>query len=420
MLLPLFLALARGVDGSYSLFAPFAKTNMSEIGNWTMRGSAVNMKKYLRLTSSSIGSEFSSVCHRVPTLFHEWAVDFEISVNEGFGSEITFLFTDEVCPQSPEKFKGFQVTINNSAVREDGTSPLLFSENKLDRAREVARWTFVNAAPVTLKFTRSKSTISCDVYDQGAFKRLFEESIPRSPYFGYFTVSAASTAEYPSTCDLVAFRTHPLSEYEAPQFDENLLNLNRKIIETDALRRRQEKKQRRTQQMPTMERYVDEMNRKNKKLSNSTPEREDAFKLIWEAENRGANAATIDQLMMFISSNIVDAVAKAGGKINNALEKFDETKDDMNSLWVHLREKIVDLAMSAREEMRKLEQESIAEAKKINLAQLRFSDVGKVNKAAGSSGLTMALIVIAVIEAIAYIAFFVVKHRKTKGFRKID
>ena len=420
-MLPLLLVSSScAVDNSYSLFAPFAKTNISELGNWTMRGSTVNMKTYLRLTSSSIGNEYSSVCHRVPTLFHDWAVDLELSVSEGMNSALTLFFTDEVCPHSPEKFKGMQMTINNSAIGNDGRSPIFFSENKFERAREVARVKLANSGNVVLKITRQKSTISCDIYEGGTFKPLFQESIPRSPYFGYFTFTAETPKEYPSTCDLISFRTTPLSKYEPPQFDENLLNLNRKIIETDALRRRQEKKERRKQEMPTMEKYVDEMNRKNKKLIDTETDRQDAFNLIWEAENRGANAATIDQLKLFIASNIVQAMSKAGNKVGLALEKFDETEADMNALWSYLRERMVQLAVDAREEMRKLEQESIEAAKKINLEQLRVGELCLVNRAAGTSRLTKGLIVIAVIEAVAYVTFFIVRHRKTKGFRKID
>lgn len=169
-----------------------------------------------------------------------------------------------------------------------------------------------------------------------------------------------------------------------------------------------------------MEKYVDEMNRKNKKLIDTETDRQDAFNLIWEAENRGANAATIDQLKLFIASNIVQAMSKAGNKVGLALEKFDETEADMNALWSYLRERMVQLAVDAREEMRKLEQESIEAAKKINLEQLRVGELCLVNRAAGTSRLTKGLIVIAVIEAVAYVTFFIVRHRKTKGFRKID
>jgi hypothetical protein len=55
----------------YSLIPPLDRTNLSEVGNWTFRGSAVNMKSYVRLTSDAITAEDGALCYRAKTAFRD-------------------------------------------------------------------------------------------------------------------------------------------------------------------------------------------------------------------------------------------------------------------------------------------------------------------------------------------------------------
>jgi len=65
-MIQLLAAFGAAFHGSYSLSAPFEKTNLSEIGDWTMCGSAVRMKSFLRMTASASANKYGAVCIRTP------------------------------------------------------------------------------------------------------------------------------------------------------------------------------------------------------------------------------------------------------------------------------------------------------------------------------------------------------------------
>lgn len=377
------------------------------------------MKTFLRLTSAGIPNDYGCICHRVPTLFRDWAVDLEMKVSgeKDARSAVTLYYSSTVCPRHPTKFKGFRLTFNSTTAGEEST--ITFSENKLSRGEDIAKIKIRNTQSVMrFRLTRLDNSLVIETYDNGELKKLCSASIPRSPYFGYFTISAENI-ESGDTNDLIAFRTQPLSEYETAQFDESLLITNRKIIETDVLNRRKAKKERRTNNMPRMNEYVQKMRHRNAEQLYDGEEFDidDAFELIHEAEKRGLDAVTIEQLKIFIAKRLDTTVRSATQKIDHVLERFDESKLDMSEMWSYLREQIVALALEARQSMRNLEKESIASVRDMDIHGLAME---MPDAAATSSSLSKWLFVVAAVEAVAYVVFFVRQYKKTAGFKKVD
>ena len=131
MFLLLLVQFIKSIEDRYSAVPPFEFTNISEIGNWTLRGSAANMKKYIRLTST-VDGDYGSMCQRVPTLFKDWQFEVEIKANNNRkigGEGFWFYFTEEVCPEMLLQFTGFSIWINTTQTDPTGQSPIYFVNN---------------------------------------------------------------------------------------------------------------------------------------------------------------------------------------------------------------------------------------------------------------------------------------------------
>ena len=87
-------------------------------------------------------------------------------------------------------------------------------------------------------------------------------------------------------------------------------------------------------------------------------------------------------------------------------------------LWSHLRSELSLLSVTSKEEMEKIGDEITNMAKTLNIGD--FDDYSFELKRLKDKKITKALIIIMAIEVIAYLLFFIVKHRKTRGFKKID
>jgi hypothetical protein len=272
-----------------------------------------------------------------------------------------------------------------------------------------------------LRISRSGNYLTLDSLEADKAIQICRTHIGSSVYFGYFTVSAEKNGDSTETGnnDLLSLRTFNLSEMEEAQFTGDICDMNRKIIETDALRRRVTKRARRDAQLATTNKYVRDGRRHSHNLEDK-PEIDicDAFSVLFEAENRATDSISIDFLNKFLSSRLDAAIGKAASKIEMAIERFDETKLDMNDVWSYLRSQLLDLSVETKNKLKVIEDDAMRIAKSIDFSKLNVEALNEPIK--GSSGFTKFLLWIAVLELVAYVVFFWWKHRKTKGFRKID
>jgi hypothetical protein len=90
----------------FSLVDPHKLTDVGEIGNWTIRGSAVSMRHFIRLTSAD-SNRSGAICTRVPTDFRDWRVELELNAFRGKG--FYFSFSSDQCPNPETSSNGFSV-----------------------------------------------------------------------------------------------------------------------------------------------------------------------------------------------------------------------------------------------------------------------------------------------------------------------
>jgi len=423
MILGFFLVFSRSVEERFSLLPPHELTNVSEIGNWTIRGHTSNLKSFLRLTSS-IPNQYGGVCQRVPTMFRDWSVDLDIQAHSGDGGKgIWFYFTNEVCPDLPLVYEGFTIWINTTEKNVKGESPVFFAANNgsiLDFAKIAPSGHIKllgNNGILTITITRENSKVTL----KEGKRVIFTQEVRDLIKFGYFTVAAVTSATS-NNHDLYSIRTFALSLYEQNEFQFDISAKNRKIIEDEVLRRRFRKNLRRAKMMVTKY-YMKQIEAAKSKLNGDNAVIVDAFSLINEADSRAQDTVTVESLSRYIENFIDATIEKAQNKINLAFEKFDETKLDMNEMWSDLRTKLLGLSMETKSSMAILERDIMTSAKSMKLENLNTKGLGQSLETESShisvSPISKSFVIISIAELIAYVIFFIYKHKKTKGF-KID
>jgi hypothetical protein len=420
---PLILRLSLGYAplAEYSLSAPFALTNVSEIGNWSLRGSAVSWKNRIRLTSESQLPEWGAACQRAPFVSTDWTIDLDVSArgSDAGGLGITFLYSDSVCPRRPDRFRGFQLTLNTSAQsleRADET-PVYFSEGSFLSAQKVAAIKFRNQNfPTKVQITKSHSVLWVRYTTFTRYIPLFRVNLTTEmPPFGYFTIFAETAADQSDNNDLYSVRAEAESDVQWSHISQGLLSDNRKMLESDAAKRREAKQARRSALLPTMHGYLQAAAAQGQRLPERAADMRDAFALVAEAANRGMEAVTIDMLKVFINRYLQDTLAGAGKKVNLATERFDESRAEIADMWAYLRAQLIGLATDARAALARIAEDAVITAREI-----RIEKVLEQPPDSGGDAVTKTLVLICVVELVAYLAFFARQHAKTQGFKKVD
>ena len=430
-----FIQSAISLESRYSIVPPFEFTNISEIGNWTLRGSAANLKKYIRLTST-IDGDYGSLCQRVPTLFTDWQFEAEMkSFNNRYrgGEGFWFSFTKEVCPEMLLQFTGFCVWVNTSKTDGKGLSPIYFVNNDQNQVIDFNDFKPLGYVklrnttdPFKLRITKKGKTIKVDHSSDlgsGYYEECFHITNNTLLDYGYFTFSAITGSSlYYDNNDLYSIRTFALSSYNQKEFNYDISAKNRKVIEAALDVRRTMKQERRAKMINMLKYNEDATNHKNT-INGGSYDIKDAFKIIKEAQVRGMDTVSVQNLKTFIDSYVETTITKAMKKIDLAFDKFDETKLDMNDLWGYLKTQLLDLSMETKQSLKSLETECLTFAKSINLQDLNqtsFQQSVKITDNMSDSKISKMLFYIMVIEIICYVVFFIYKRHKTHGFIKVD
>jgi hypothetical protein len=387
----------------------------------------VSWKNSIRLTSDAARDDWGAICQRAPTAFKEWSIDVELSARgaEQGGESIIFLYSDSVCPQQPEQFKGFQISILTGKTDSNGYSPVTFSEGTFSNARERATIRIRNSTDtIKLLITKYSRGVSVEYTTFARYVPLFRADFDTvQPDYGYFTVSAVTSTSLSDNVNVHAFHTRAHADVDYAHISEQLLKDNRKILESDAIKRREAKIARRNALLPTMFQYLATMEKYNNNLGsvNSVIDMRDAFAIVEEAAKRGMEAVTIDMLKVFINRYLQDTLAGAGKKVNLAMDRFDDARGEMTEMWQYLRSKLSDLAIETKVSLLEIANDAGRAARALQIdsvsPEVLQSKAVPENEGSGGGGV---LVLIMALELVAYVIFFIVKHRKTGGFKKID
>ncbi|KAK8842711.1 hypothetical protein M9Y10_025572 [Tritrichomonas musculus] len=418
------------VNDQYSLIPPFSYTNLSEINDWTIRGSAANMKKYFRLTYD-IPNSFGGVCHRVPTRFKDWIIEIEISAKEGNSGEgFYFFFTKECCPDLNSRFTGFEIWINTGLTNRSGHSPIYFFNNFNNEQFERSDIKSIGSAvvrkinsPFILRIIRQNNLIQIETPAANSRQTIFSINTTKIIDYGYLSFYANTTTKTDKN-DLFSIRTIPTSVSLKGESIIDYSSVNRKMLQDNVITRRIMKKRRRSK-MSTAIKYGELVEENEGKLTGETQSLKDAFLIIKESDLRNQETVNVNSLKKFIDGTIDSTIKKASKMIEMASMKFDETKIDMNDVWSYLKTQLIDLSVESNKELKEMREEALQYAREIKLSNVdpikikrNIHLLEKDNNI--DSFISKILILICFIEFIAYIIFIMIQRKKTHGFKKAD
>ena len=415
----------------YDLIPPLINTDVSEIGNWTIRGTATNLKNSIRLTSKIPGS-FGSICQRVPTLFKDWTLELEIIANgnnEKPGHGIWFFYTKEVCPEFAYKYNGFSLWINTSATDRKGNSPVYFLKGNgtdmgINNLKPIGHVKCRDQSkPLRIQITKKNGKITADTTKDVIFERILDESIEGIPDYGYFSVSAVTTSRTDNN-NLVSFRVYSLSPLDHPNITYDFSSVNKKYIENDKARRR-EMKQRRRSKMQNMQKYLDESKFSDKKLNaDKEQDMRDAIHILAEATRRSKKSMSESDLSEFIFNSVNAVVEQALSKVEAAARQYNETQNNIEDLWDFLNKQLVQLSIDEAKTMVEIRDELLSYAASLTVKSVDTKENREgLHKAASKideSHSTNVLLIISMIEITLYVIFFLYKRYTTENFKKYD
>jgi hypothetical protein len=419
-----FAALARAAfQPGYSLVSPFTGTNVNEIGNWTMRGSAVNLRTFLRLTSSQ-PSKFGAVCARIPTLFRDWKIEMELNAFGGTcGCGFVLSYSEELCPLPGARISGFSLLVNSTSVEESwGYYPLLLNRSNLTfgESRRIC------SVPVRsddddhllLSIEKLNSTIavsfsSSNVDWDDQFWYCGKEDLGDLPEFGYFTLSAFTSDQWTDDHDLYTLETHSLSEV-VDETESDRSHRNRRILEGF----REEREQRRwlrQSEMPHAMKYAG--NPVGSDLS-------DAFRIVNETINRSVQVVSKKSLERFLNTVINGSMGRAMESAIFASEGFVQLKADVDQIGSYFITELGTVVSEMKNEMDTVQRDLAQYAHILTSGGKESSIYRSIYDDAladmSDPSLNLAFFGICVLETVIYVVFGLIRIRRTRGFKKAD
>lgn len=398
LILSLFFILSLELDEEYQLQAPFLRTGIGEIGNWSLRGQAISQKKIIHLTSHALNIT-GGLCSRIPVNSNNWIAELELT---SYLDTIVIAFSRYVCPDISRYFSGFNMSFvpqKNGKIKASLTGESLLFINTVEIEP------FKVDARTRIKMIKSDKIFTVLLSEPGSSdpRQLFNITLPPMYDDGYFSVHAFSP-DYDDSCftDVHSFTYVALSERR--ELKKGISDINRKYMDTSKDARMMYKMQRRAK-MLTVSEYIQEQMETNDILNGEINDFTDVFREIDESILRANDCISKADLDKMIETTIRPALDKAAARFERIGQALFHSKNDMISIIQFVENSLKDLQSEVRAESEVIEQE----AQKM-LAQMLLPS-NEIKSETIESGHSI-LFYICIVEFILYIVFFIYQHRK--------
>jgi hypothetical protein len=410
-------------QAGFSLINPHKLTDVGEIGNWTIRGSALSMRHFIRLTSAH-SNRSGAICSRVPTSFRDWKVELELNAFGGTGGKgFYFSFSSDLCPNPETSFDGFSVWIDSKDNRDSwGYYPLFANRSNLTILRSLRICSVPlrsddshlrllverNNCSVVISYTSTDSHWDDDFIHCGTEK--FEDL----PDFGYFTITALTNDNLTDDHDLYSVETDALSAIVPPQSLIDFSSRNRKILDEFALDRYPRKIPRQAG-LPLMIKYI----QKPEELTFS-----DALRLVDEIISRAMMTVSNSFISHFLNTTINESIEIVRDRIECAADSFHSLKAGLDRVSSCFRNELADITRELTAQVDVVRRDVVAYANILGTggrdSRLYQAAIRGASHKIRDPLLTNILWGICLIETVAYVLFFLVRVQRTRGFKKAD
>lgn len=410
------------VDLNFSLSPPHKLTGPTEIGQWSLRGSALNMKQYIRL-SDNLKNNFGAICQKSKTKYHEWRIELELRAYGGKGGKgFWFYYTKEKCPIFAVQFTGICIWINTTSTDANGYSDVYYVEN---RNLPINPKSIYPIGKIKIRKNRSSSFIiiqkrnqTISLFIKNVAEPIFSKKLRKNSKFGYFTISAMGSDN--ADChDLVSVKTSFLSLHDAfvqKNDDMNLIVKEKKSdketgeIDDDDVE----------EELSVTDKYA--ILAQKLELSGEKQKLSDSFIIVKEAHDRSLSTITLQALSNFIDNLIEPSISTAYDKMSNTRDFFSEFRTEIVTILENLTSNLRTLSIEVNNSLEEIQKSTFATVQQVRDKEINVQNLKKQLKQAAravtEATIPHILFAIACIELALYLLFFWSKYKKYS--RKFD
>lgn len=407
----------------YSLIPPHKTENYDEIGNWTMVGHTANMGNKIRLTHN-LTKQSGKICSRIPFVFNEWSLEFNISATgEVGGGKLIVLYSKQCCQDPSYPMDGWAIYIDlKPDYSLESDIYLMFFKNQTFKEaykHHIGRVQIRNAK-TTAYFSISKryDSMDIDIFVNDHFNRLYSDVTNDTVAYGYLSFYGTTDNE-PEQIDVHQVRVWPADDHFLARADrENFTNFNRKRVDKIFISRRKLKSKRRAL-MPLMQKLTKEAQDMNCNLSFAERKNlTDAFLIVNEAIKRSQDSIRMKALEQFIALSIAPSLENSIKKIEFAKSELNEIKSNVELLYTNLTSTLSTMIFNSKNDLMYINAQILVAAKDLDLSSVRNETIVEDNHVIRDTVVSFVLMLISVVEFVAYIIFFISKRKYIQ--RKYD
>ena len=420
-------------NNNESLVPPYktAANRSREIGQYTLRGSTLSFKNFIRLNSLLKENDFGGFCNRRHISGNELSVKFLInSINEKHHiyRRNSLIYSKEFCPEHKRVFQGFSIdfitneSINNIYIYysfNNETKNYLCTFPSQENYGKYETFVELNENKIIVKY-KQNATDSDIYYECGSINHQMNMTEGYISFFSYTN----GDIQYN---DLSYFHIYSNQNININE-EEYLLEdkKNRKTLNKD--KRMIISKREKEFNHPISTYYKSQIDYENGLLGTSgkSVDLERAFDEINELILSVGNGLTIDELSNFIKETIDEKINYANDKLEYTANVLNEFRDEFRNIYLTTISLLKGIESEINFEMRKTESEmrkilSHVTIQNSNTFYKNMEDVvlSKTENRKNNIANNMLLMICA-IEAVLYVIFIIHKRRKTRGFKKAD
>lgn len=393
---------------NYDIVPPIKTTKIGDYNIWSLAGSANNMKNSFHL-SSRVNKSHGAVCARLPTSAPKWSANLNLTV--GIGS-FNFMFTQDVCPFRQYKngayWRGF--TLNFDEFDEQLNVSMIHVKN--DYSYSWHNLCTIPTSNTKVNITVENNTVALKyANEKGEYVECGDPKVYPYLVVGFITMSSQPYVKIGSS-DIFEFKME-LPEDHFEEFDKTVLEkIARKAISP---------KNKTTKPMSIAERITysipDESNNEN------------TFKYIdavlGEMNKSISNALSSKDLNALIEGKVRKSLAVIEKKITKRKNMLGGISDSLKIVKRSMDNDLSTLKSNMYVSMEEVKRYSISELKKFLVKAQEANQT--LPNAANESAKTVQemwtpaiLYIIAIIELLCYVIFFLHKRKVTDNFKKYD
>ncbi|OHT04341.1 hypothetical protein TRFO_28168 [Tritrichomonas foetus] len=428
MMLSLFLALTKS-KSIYDLNSPYSWNTPTQICHWGTKG-VTNLKSSLKLIQDK-SNNFSFLCNLIPYNLTEYDIDVEFSLNSGY---FHFAYMTDFCPVKnyrPESvlFDGLHLyahktqrnkvrivakismpfpgshIINNTICEVDPYNDNPDNDKIMIRVSQ-------KADGFAFYFIKNNQWQKCG--------RNFKGLIGTTGYFSVFGTPETQTkgGQYLGDQRVFSIKASPVNiqNDDVDLFTKN----NRKLLRSMIGRNYQKKK---NYEYADKVKNSEQLKAKGDKIDTGVTKL--MFQILSEITERAKLGINDTELANLLEISVLIKLINAEKKLSSRRLALKNIENDVLLFKETIEDNLTNLTGIVAERMKEIEENGFQTLKQImpkiweGGKLVDFTLKGKKNMKT-MHPVTFWLAVIATIEAVLFVVFFLVRRKQTKDFKKID